>query len=171
MRQLRSLRQGRSIRSYVVTGNVNNQTNAAFRDGWFLARLDAVHGRNPHLTSGRWSTNEDRRLFVSGYLQAYREIRGDAGTEQLGSSQPAAQRGYRDGVSDGLQGRNESKSFLPNTTENYRKADRGYSASRGNLNEYKQAYREAYCNGYQLAYYAEAAQIETANVLRRSEPE
>jgi hypothetical protein len=158
-------------RSYVVAGNVNNQTNAAFRDGLFLARLDAEHGRKPHLMSGRWSTEADRRLFVAAYLQAYREMRGDPTPEQLGSSQPAAKRGYRDGLADGLQQRYESRSFQPAATENYQRADRGYSDSSGGLNQYKEAYREAYCNGYQLAYYGETAQIETANITGANEPE
>lgn len=158
-------------RSYVAASNVNNQTNAAFRDGLFLARLEAENGRKPHLMSGRWSTESDRRLFVAAYLQAYREVRGDSTPEKLGSAQPAAKRGNRDGLADGLQQRSESRSFRPTATDNYRRADRGYSDSSGDLNQYKQVYREAYCNGYQQAYYGETAQIETANVLRRSGPE
>jgi hypothetical protein len=158
-------------RSYVVAGNATNQTNAAFRDGLFLARLDAEHGRKPHLMSGRWSTDADRRLFVAAYLKAYREIRSDPTLEQLFSSQPVAKRGYRDGLADGLQQHHECRSFQATATENYRRANRGYSDSSGDLNQYQQAYREAYCNGYQLAYYGETAQIETANVLRRGGPE
>ena len=158
-------------RSQVVAGNVNQQTDAAFRDGLFLARLDAEHGRKPHLASGRWSTDADRRSFVSAYLQAYREIQGGAALEQLGFSQLAAQRGYRDGITDGLQQRGRFGSFRANATEKYQKADRGYSDSNGGLNEYKQAYREAYCNGYQQAYYIEAEKIETANITGGNEPE
>jgi hypothetical protein len=147
-------------RTYVVADNVNNQTNAAFRDGLFLARFDAEHGRKLHLMSGRWSTDADRRLFVAAYLQAYREMRVDPTPEQLGSSQSAAKRGYRDGLADGLQQRYESRSFQPTAAENYRRADRGYSNSSGDMNQYKQAYREAYCNGYQTAFYGKTAQIE-----------
>ena len=99
--------------------------------------------------------------------RAYREMRRAPTPEQLGSSQPAAKRGYRDGLADGLQQGYESRSFQPTATENYRRADRGYSDSSGDLNRYKQAYRESYCNGYQLAYYGKTAQIETANVQRR----
>jgi hypothetical protein len=157
--------------SHVVGGNVTNQTNAAFRDGLFLARLDVERGRKPHLTSGRWSTDADRRLFVSAYLQAYREMRGDAASEQLGFSQPAALRGYRDGITDGLQQRYRSRTFQANATESYRKADSGYLEGSGDLNQYKQAYREAYCNGYQQAYYGEKQQVETAKFSRRSESE
>ena len=134
-------------RPQVVAGNVNNQTDAAFRDGLFLARLDADNGRNPHLMSGRWSTDADRRLFVAAYLQAYREMRGDLTPEQLESSRPAAKRGYRDGLADGLQQHEELGAFQAAATENYRRGDRGYSASSGDLNQYKQDYREAYCKG------------------------
>ncbi len=158
-------------RSHVVAGNVNKQTDAAFRDGLFLARLDAEHGRKPHLTSGRWSTDADRRSFVSAYLQAYREMQGGAVSEQLGSSQLPAQRGYRDGITDGLQQRYRFGSFRANATEKYQKADRGYSDSNGDLSEYKQAYREAYCNGYQQGYYSETEKIETANISGANEPE
>jgi hypothetical protein len=163
-------------RSHVVLSDVSKQdaskqTDAAFRDGLFLARLDAEHGRKPHLASGRWSTEADRHSFVSAYLQAYREMQGSAAAEQLGSSQPAAQRGYRDGLADGRQQRYESMSFQPAATENYQRADRGYSDGSGGLNQYKKAYREAYCNGYQLAYYGETTQIETANLRGANAPE
>lgn len=158
-------------RSLVAAGNVTNDTDAAFRDGLFLGRLDAEQDRKPHLMSGRWNTDADRRLFVAAYLQAYREMRGDAAPEQLGSSQPAAQKGYRDGLTDGLQQRYESRSFQPAATGNYRRADRGYSNSSGNLNQYKEAYREAYCNGYQQGYYGETAKIETVEFSRASGPE
>src|SRR5260370_19741182 len=109
-------------RSQVVAGNVNKQTDAAFRDGLFLARLDAEHGRKPHLTSGRWSTDADRRSFVSAYLQAYREMQGGAVSEQLGSSQLAAQRGCHHGTADGLQQRYRSGSFQSNSTDHYQKS-------------------------------------------------
>jgi hypothetical protein len=158
-------------RSYVVDGQVNRQTDAAFRDGLFLARFDAEHGRKPHLTSGRWSADADRRSFVSGYLQAYRETQGGAASEEMGSAQLAAQRGYRDGIKDGLQQRYRFGSFRANATENYQKADRGYSDSSGDLSEYKQVYREAYCNGYQQAYYSETENIEAAIFSEANEPE
>jgi hypothetical protein len=155
---------------HASTGDMNNQTNAAFRDGLFLARLDAEQGRKPHLMSGRWSSDGDRRLFIAAYLQAYREIRGDA-AEQMEPSQPAGKRGYRDGLADGLQRSYESRSFLPSATENYRKADHGYSGNSDDLNQYKQAYRQAYRNAYQLAFYGEPEEIQTAAVLRGRSPE
>jgi hypothetical protein len=159
-------------RPHFVAANMENQTSAAYRDGLFLARLDAEQGRKPHLMSGRWSSDGDRRLFVAAYLHAYREMRGDTTAEQLEPSQPAAaKRGYRDGLADGLQRRYESRSFQATATESYRKADRGYSDNDGDLNQYMRAYREAYCNAYQLAFYGEPQEIQTVAVLRRSAPE
>jgi|SRR5215469_2740241 len=154
-----------------ATTIVDDQTDGAFRDGLFLGRLDAEDGRKPHLISGRWITDPDRRLFIAAYVEAYREMTGIAVSERLESSAPAAKRGYRDGIADGRQQRYDSGSFQPSATGNYRNANRGYSESGGDLNQYKQAYREAYCNGYQRAYYAEPEQIETANVLERRGPE
>src|SRR5260370_42557323 len=60
-------------RSHVVLGDVNTQTDAAFRDGLFLARLDAEHGRKPRLLSGRWSTEGGTRSFALSYFQGYTE--------------------------------------------------------------------------------------------------
>lgn len=36
-----------------------------------MAKLDLESGRQPHLSIGRWSTDEDRALYVGGYRQAY----------------------------------------------------------------------------------------------------
>jgi hypothetical protein len=145
--------------SHFVGSAVHNPADAAFRDGLFLGRLDAERGRRQHLASSRWSLDADRRLFVSGYLQAYRDTSGPGapGAWQLGE-----QRGYRDGITDGLQQLRESKRFEPNTTRNYKRADRSYSDISGGLNQYKLVYREAYCTGYQVAYYGEPERIETA---------
>src|SRR5437762_2995564 len=98
---------------------VNNQANAAFRDGLFQGRLDGERGRKQHLSSGRWNLDADRRSFVSGYLQAYREV--SAASEQTRVWQPAEQRGFRDGLTDGLQQSRESIRFQPNATKNYRR--------------------------------------------------
>jgi len=63
-----------------ITGPSTNQatmfgnraaTNAAFRDGLYLGKLDAQQGRDPHLSVGRWSRDEDRIAFSSGYQQSY----------------------------------------------------------------------------------------------------
>jgi hypothetical protein len=138
-----------------VGNAVHYPSDAAFRDGLFQGRLDAEHGRKQHLASGRWNLDSDRRLFVAGYLQAYRETSGRGASEQLGVWQLTEQKGYRDGITDGLQQLHESKRFAPNTTPNYKGVDWGHLDSSGGLSQYKQVYREAYCNGYQVGYYGE----------------
>jgi len=146
--------------SQIVVGSPNS--DAAFRDGMFLGRLDADRSRKPHLACGRWRTDADRHSFVSGYVEAYRERQGEDASGQLGYRQAAEQRGYYDGVADGLQQHRESMPFQANATANYRRADQGYSESNGDLTHYKQAYREAYGTGYQQGYYGETDKIATA---------
>jgi hypothetical protein len=150
--------------------DVGGSTAAAFRDGLFQGRQDAEHGRKPHLSTGRWSVDVDRRLFVSGYLQTYGEMFGAAGDEPQ-TWQLAQQRGYRDGITDGLKQRQGSKRFQAIASENYTRADRGYSERMGDVSRYKRLYREAYCTGYQQGYYGEPEKIESAKFAQLSEPE
>ena len=49
-------------------------TDAAFRDGLYLGKLDAKSGRKAHLSVGRWSTARDHASFVAGYQQGYQEV-------------------------------------------------------------------------------------------------
>jgi hypothetical protein len=156
---------------HFVGSAVHNPTDAAFRDGLFQGRLDADRGRKQHLASGRWNLDADRRSFVSGYLQAYRDTSGREASEQPGVWQLAEQRGYRDGITDGLQQLRKSKRFEPNTTPNYKRADRGDAGRSGGLNRYKHVYREAYCTGYQVGYYGEPERIGTAEFSRASDLE
>ena len=100
-------------------------TDAAFCDGVLLGRKDTEHGRKPHLSTGRWSVEADEGLFVSGYLQSYGEMFGAARDEPR-TWQLAEQRGYRDGITDGLKQRRGSKRFFAGASENYTRADRGY---------------------------------------------
>jgi hypothetical protein len=145
-----------------------SRTDAAFRDGLFLGRQDAEHGRKPHLSTGRWSADADRRLFVSAYLQAYGEMFGASGNEPR-TWQLAEQRGYRDGITDGVKQRRGSKRFKASASENYAIADRGYSERMGEVSRYKQLYREAYCTGYQQGYYGEEEKIESAKFAQVSQ--
>jgi hypothetical protein len=85
--------------------------------------------------------------------------------------QLAEQRGYRDGITDGLKQRHGSNRFQASVSENYTRADRGYSERIGDLSRYKQLYREAYCTGYQQGYYGEAEKISSAKFAQLSEPE
>ncbi len=150
--------------------DVGGPTTAAFRDGLFLGRQDAEHGRKPHLSTGRWSADADRRLFVSAYLQAYGEMFGASGDEPR-TWQLAERRGYRDGITDGLKQRRGANRFEASASENYARADRGYSERMGDLSQYKQLYREAYCTGYQQGYYGEEEKIESAKFAQVSQLE
>jgi uncharacterized protein with FMN-binding domain len=50
-------------------GVVNRATNAAFRDGLYVGKLDAARGNAIHVAVGRWSTKEGRSAFAEGYGQ------------------------------------------------------------------------------------------------------
>ena len=151
-----------TVQGVHLAGNtVSAQTDGAFRDGWYLGRLDANQGRKPHLASGRWSAPVDRQSFVYAYLQAYREAYQASNVEPR-SFQMAGERGYRDGVADGLQQRDKAGVFHIDT-DNYQKADDGYSDAGGDRDQYRRVYREAYCNGYQEGYYGPVQGAEASN--------
>ena len=155
--------------SQIDAGSPN--ADAAFRDGVFMGHLDADRGRKPLLACGRWRTDADRRSFVSGYVEAYRERQSGDTSGQLRYRQLAEQRGYYDGLADGLQQHRESMPFQAKATTNYRRADQGYSEISGDLTHYKQAYREAYGTGYQQGYYGEMDKIATASFSEPGGPE
>jgi len=123
-----------------------DESNSAYRDGEFQARLAAENGQKPHLSSGRWSKDTDRRAYVAGYQQAYLQALGEDG---ITVPQGIEQAGYRDGLEAGAQDRqNDQAPRLSGLTLD------------GN-----EAYREAYSTGYQLAYYGEQ-QVQNALVIR-----
>jgi hypothetical protein len=47
-------------------------SDAAFRDGLYLGKLDANSGKPQHVSLGRWSTAKDRASFTAGYQQSYK---------------------------------------------------------------------------------------------------
>ena len=51
--------------------SVPQLTNAAFRDGRYMAKLDLESGRRPHLSIGRWNSDPDRAAYLAGYQQAF----------------------------------------------------------------------------------------------------
>ncbi|MFZ0584611.1 MAG: hypothetical protein WA690_15460 [Candidatus Acidiferrales bacterium] len=149
------LAAGKVHRSSIAGAQPEPRMDAAFRDGLFLGRRDVEAGRTQHLITGRWSGVADRRLFVSGYLQAYREKYGPAGVDEFGSSLPVERAGYRDGLDDGFKDRLEARPFRAGATDSYTKAECICPADGGDLNEFKRSYRGAYSDGYQQAYYAQ----------------
>ncbi len=50
---------------------VEQATNGAFRDGLYVGRMDASTGRDAHVSSGRWSRENDRASFAAGYRAGY----------------------------------------------------------------------------------------------------
>ena len=52
--------------------NDASPSDAAFRDGLYLGKLDANSGKPQHLSVGRWSTAKDRASFSAGYQQSYK---------------------------------------------------------------------------------------------------
>lgn len=142
--------------SHVARKALNlRQTDAAYRDGAYLAKIDVEKGRKAHFSSGRWGTEEDRASFIAGYEQSYKALM------EASKSEPSASAlaGYRDGVLDGTRHRRAAQPFQVSKTENYRKTG-GYQANAG-LDQ--QDYREAYSNGYQEGYYLpqESAELRT----------
>src|ERR1700758_5284820 len=61
-----------------ATAQLDRATNGAFRDGLYLGKLDASQGNRPHLGSGRWSNEVDRRNYIEGYQTGFNEVAGVA---------------------------------------------------------------------------------------------
>ncbi len=53
------------------TADVTQATNAAYRDGMFLGKLDSRSGRGRHACVARWSASADRSSFAAGYEAGY----------------------------------------------------------------------------------------------------
>jgi hypothetical protein len=64
-----------SYAKQVNTVDAAQETNAAFRDGLYLGKLDAENGRKVKPSIGRWSEAKDRVSFLAGYQRGYEEGR------------------------------------------------------------------------------------------------
>lgn len=133
----------------------SKQSDAAYRDGVYQARIDVANGRKPHLASGRWATDQDRASFIQGYQQMYHDL-AEARPHKLAAFTPAELAGFRDGVLDGLRHRKAAQPFQVSKTENYRNADL--------------AYHEAYSNGYQQGYYSLPDAADLSTISQTSQP-
>ena len=134
------------------------QADAAYRDGSYQAKIDVAMGRKPHLSSGRWSTDQDRASFIAGYQQSYHELA--ARTAKVAEPSAAELAGYRDGGLDGARHRKASQPFQVNKTDNFRNV--GYAEVN--------AYRDAYSNGYQQGYYSLADASDLKTISETSSP-
>jgi hypothetical protein len=154
---------GGSPRWPQTTGSATRDTDAAFRDGLFQARLDAQNGRKPHIASARWTTNGDRALFIAGYQQGYRQF-AEAHLGRLMEPDAAELAGHRDGMLDGARHRRASQPFQVSKTDNYHAAGPGDLELNSDPGRYKKDYRLAYSNGYQEGYYSqEQEELKAAN--------
>lgn len=133
-------------------------TNAAFRDGLYLARVDAESGRAPHLSSGRWATETDRASFIAGYQDGYTEFLKTRAPKF--TPHPAELVGFRDGIADGAQHRSAAQPFHVTKTENYRNGGGLRADARSGDAIAIRQYRQAYAAGYQQGYYAQHDRTE-----------
>jgi len=62
------------VRSNRRSADINQATDAAYRDGLFLGQFDANQGRTRHVCVGRWSTASDRNSFIAGYEAGYAKL-------------------------------------------------------------------------------------------------
>lgn len=127
-----------------------NAGNAAFRDGAYQGRLAVQNGEKPRLTAARWQNDLDRQAYVAGYQQAYVQVSGQNG---ITVAQGIEQAGYRNGLEDGADDRQNAESFRNSTAQEV-----------DNLGQSKE-YRDAYSTGYQLAFYGEQ-EVNNALVIR-----
>ena len=121
--------------------------DAAFRDGAYVAQLDAQSGKKPHLMTGRWSTSADRAMFIVGYEQSYQEAAKSA------KADAAEVAGYLDGMADGAADGAASRAFRSEKTANYITARQGSAPASVDLATFQNDYRGAYANGYQQGYF------------------
>jgi hypothetical protein len=141
-----------AYRPKIEAGKGPQVIDAAFRDGVYQAKLDVQGGRAPHLSTGRWSTNADRAVFIAGYEHGYREF-SEAQSGKLGEPTAAELAGYCDGTLDGAADRIKAQPFQVEKTANYRNAGQGYLEAKAHPEDYIRFYRRAYSNGYQQGYY------------------
>lgn len=135
-----------------ASSEVNRANNAAFRDGLYVGKLDAAQGNRPHLSSGRWSADTDRRAYVIGYQKGYNQFL-QTGTTAVPAPQMAELNGYRDGMTDGANDRRAARPFQLSKTDNFKNAVTDLVDVATDQERSRQAYRQAYANGYQEAYY------------------
>ena len=59
--------------SWLRQGDINaiQETDAAYRDGFFWGELDARQGRKLQPSLARWNNEKDRASFKTGYEKGY----------------------------------------------------------------------------------------------------
>ena len=64
-----------AISNRTATASTNSEahfaSDGAFRDGLFLGKRAVELGQSVHPAVGRWSSEQDRAMFLAGYRQGY----------------------------------------------------------------------------------------------------
>jgi hypothetical protein len=63
---------GRSSWSRQGSAKSMQETDAAYRDGFFWGELDAQHGKKAQPSIARWNNDKDRASFRVGYEKGYK---------------------------------------------------------------------------------------------------
>jgi hypothetical protein len=156
----------------------HNNNSAAWQDGYRAGQWAATHRGNGNGHGSRWKKDDDRRAYQAGYERGMAEARNGGynnngpynngpynnGPYNTGRNYPgnypngaygvgnARGIGYNDGLLAGQKDRSTGHSFRPTQNKGYQDADKGYSSSVGDKNQYKQSYRDGFMQGYQRGY-------------------
>jgi hypothetical protein len=71
VRAIRQPASQQSLQSEPSQDNRVRPTNVAFRDGLYVGKIANERGAKPHISVGRWVSQEDRDAYSAGYLQGY----------------------------------------------------------------------------------------------------
>jgi hypothetical protein len=124
--------------------------SAAYRDGLFLGKRDAVAGSKPSPLKSRWSAGSDREAFAQGYFRGYM-IDGAAIAKTRWAPQSIDNQGFADGRLEGMLDRENAREFDLASKEKFRNPAGACAESEND--SCTQAYRDAYATGYQHGYY------------------
>jgi len=150
----------------------------AYQDGYKDGQKDARKRDRKHYDN-RYRDNDDRRAYEYGYRRGYgyngsygngngypndnrsphpfgdvlaQNRYPNGGNGNSGGLRMASQNGYSDGYLAGQKDRSTGHSFRPTENKGYQDADRGASISGVSKDQFKQAYRNGFMQGYQRGY-------------------
>jgi hypothetical protein len=144
------------------SGKYNNH----YRDRDDRQAYDAGYRRGYGSGNGQWSDNrngdwrndrdrnndgrDDRTGHPFGGVLGQQQGNYPNGGYGIGNARGI---GFNDGLLAGQKDRSTGNSFRPTQNKGYQDADKGYSSSVGDKNQYKQVYRDGFMQGYQRGYY------------------
>jgi hypothetical protein len=74
------LNSSKSVTKPTPNAEASFAADGAFRDGLYLGKLTADSGQPFRPGIGRWSSEQDRVMFTTGYRRGYREVVANAPT-------------------------------------------------------------------------------------------